>query len=203
MFSTLRTIAGISFFILLVALLFCFKTILNLQEEVERQTENLSQITKVSKNLMYQQNLTTEELKEYIEYKDKNLQESLTKEKIRLNRILNIVSVWQHTKDTLVREFRVDTVLVAIKDNKPYEQVFVDTSSCFKIKGSILYNNNTLSLKIKEKEYNNKINGVLYTQRKEWEFLGFKTRFLGKKEITAKVFDPCGNSQILQIHKSK
>ena len=47
------------------------------------------------------------------------------------------------------------------------------------------------------------MDAVAFWERRQWNFLGIKTRFLGKKEMTAKIFDDCGNSTVVQIKKQE
>ena len=56
---------------------------------------------------------------------------------------------------------------------------------------------------IKDRQFKNKMDAVAFWERRQWNFLGIKTRFLGKKEMTAKIFDDCGNSTVVQIKKQE
>ncbi|MNL86767.1 hypothetical protein D3C87_2156190 [compost metagenome] len=56
---------------------------------------------------------------------------------------------------------------------------------------------------VDDRQFHNKSDAVAYWERREWNFLGFKTRFLGKKQFTAKVFDECGESRTMKIEKKK
>jgi hypothetical protein len=71
------------------------------------------------------------------------------------------------------------------------------------IKGSVNFDGNNLKVVITDREFKNKSNGVVYWERRQWNLLGFKTRFLGKKQFTSKVLDECGESKILQIEKKE
>lgn len=171
------------------------------KEEVKRLSENVSQANKSEATGYLNQSLNTKEMKEYFQYKDSVMYKKLADERIRIDRILKYVSNVHKYRDTINRTTVIDTVLIAIKNNQYAYQDFTDSTECLKIKGAVIYDKEKLSVRILDRQYNNTTNAVVYSQRKQWSFLGIKTRFLGKKEFTAKIFDNCGETKIINIEK--
>lgn len=151
--------------------------------ENKLQTENVNQLRKADSLRFTTQILTQSEIKDYLEYQNKELKSQLERAGIKTNRIEKIVNSNYYYQDTTKRTFTGN---------------FIDSTKCLIIKGKI-DNNGTVS--ITNREFKNKTSAVAFWERKEWSFLGIKSRFLGKKQMTAKVIDECGNSQIISINK--
>jgi hypothetical protein len=150
-----------------------------------RQTENNSQLRKADSLRFTSQILNAKELNDYLEYQNSDLKNNLAKDGIKTNRIKEIINTNFIYKDTTYREFKGK---------------FIDSTKCLTIKG-IVNPNGTVS--ITDRQFNNKMNAVAYWERRQWNFLGMKTRFLGKKQMTAKVFDGCGETKIVKIEKKE
>lgn len=163
------------------------------KKENALQKENASQLRKADSLRFTTQILTPEEIQEYLDFQNKELKKYLEDNEIKTNRIETIVSQKIIYRDSIVKEY----LTLDKKLN------FIDSTKCLIIKGVASFKNDTLSVKIQNREFKNKSDAVAYWQRRQWNFLGFKTRFLGKKEFTAIQFDECGQSQILKIEKKK
>ena len=151
-----------------------------------RQTENMRQV-RMSDSLRFSsQIVNSNELKDYLQYQNSDLLNNLSKEGVKTNRIKEIVSTNYVYRDTIYQVH---------KENK-----FTDSTKCLTIKGTI---NTDGSVSITDRKFNNKTDAVAYWERKQWSFLGIKSRFLGRKQMTAKVFNECGESQIIKIEKKE
>jgi hypothetical protein len=171
--------------------------------ENKRQSENMHQ-TRIADSLRFSsQNLTADEIKEYLQYQNSELKNKLAKEGIKLNRIESIVSANYRYRDTIKRETDITGLVEAIKNSIPNNQPWSDTTKCQTIKGIVSFDGQKLKVVVNDREFKNKSDAVAYWERKQWKFLGIKTRFLGKKQFTSKVFDECGQSQILKIEKKE
>jgi hypothetical protein len=168
-----------------------------------RQTENNSQQRKYDSLRFTSQSLTKDEIKEYLQYQNPDLQKKLENSNIKLNRIESIVSNIYKFKDTAKQETDVTGLVAAIKNSIPKSQSWTDSTKCLTTKGTVSFDGQKLKVIVSDREFKNKSDGVAYWQRKEWKLLGIKTRFLGKKEFTAKQFDECGESKIMKIEKKK
>lgn len=154
--------------------------------ENKRQYENNRQ-TRISDSLRFSsQILTANEIKEHLQYQNSELKNKLLKDGIKPDRIKEIVSTKYFYRDSIQKKY--------------YKGHFIDSTKCLVIKGQIDTNG---TVTITNREFKNKTDAVAYWQRREWKFLGLKTRFLGKKEMTAKVYDECGLSQIIKIEKKE
>jgi flagellar basal body-associated protein FliL len=194
---TILIIAGI------IAAVWFYKDYQHQVSENKRQSENMHQL-RIADSLRFStQNLTSDEIKEYLEYQNSDLKNKLAKEGIKLNRIESIVSQTFKYRDTTKKETDLSGIVEAIKNNIPTSQEVIDTTRCMTTKGIISFENNKLKWTVLDRQFNNKSDAVAYWERRQWNFLGIKTRFLGKKRFTSKVFDECGESQIMRIEKKE
>ena len=168
-----------------------------------RQTENNSQQRKYDSLRFTSQSLTKDEIKEYLQYQNPDLQKKLENSNIKLNRIESIVSNLYKYKDTTKKETDVTGLVEAIKNSIPKSQSWTDSTKCLTTKGTVSFDGQKLKVIVNDREFQNKSDAVAYWQRKEWKLFGLKTRFLGKKEFTAKQFDECGESKTMKIEKKK
>ena len=168
-----------------------------------RQTENSSQLRKYDSLRFTSQSLTKDEIKEYLQYQNPDLKKKLENSNIKLNRIESIVSNFYKYKDTSTQESDVSGLISAIKSSIPKSQSWTDSTKCLTTKGTVSFDGQKLKVIVNDREFKNKSDGVAYWQRKEWSLFGIKTRFLGKKEFTAKQFDECGESKTMKIEKKQ
>lgn len=152
--------------------------------ENQRLSENAESLRKADSLRFSTQILNAKELKQYFEYENADLKNKLAKAGIKADRVKEIVTVKYNYKDTLIKKYPIGA--------------FVDSSKCLVIRGYV----DSSGVVIKDRQFKNKMDAVAYWQRRQWSFLGIKTRFLGKKEMTAKVFDECGESKVIKIEKA-
>jgi hypothetical protein len=153
--------------------------------ENERLSSNAEQLRKADSLRFSTQILSANELKQHFEYENTDLKNKLAEAGIKTDRIKEIVTVKYNYKDTLIKKYPVGP--------------FVDSSKCLVIRGYV----DSSGVIIQNRQFKNKMDAVAYWQRREWKFLGIKTRWLGRKEMTAKVFDECGESRVIRIEKQK
>lgn len=171
--------------------------------EAKRNAENLRQQYTADTTGMSTLRLRNNELEDYLKYKDPELLKTLEKSNVRLSRIESIVSTTLAYRDTVSRSYDFSGLVKAIKASTPASQSFVDSTGCMIITGKMSAEGDSLKMRITDRQFKNKSDGVVYWQRRQWKFLGIKTRILGKKEYTSKAFDECGESKILRIEKQK
>jgi len=189
--------------VVVIAITWLFINWQHQKEENIRQTENANQLRKSDSLRLTSQILTTQEMKDYLEYQNKDLQSKLKQSGIKESRLESITSNNYYYKDTTRQSTDVSKLINSIRLGNADEQSFIDTTKCQTIKGKITYSGKDLKVEINSREFKNKTDAVIYQERKQWKFLGIKTRFLGKKQLTAKVFDDCGESKIIKIEKKK
>ena len=199
----IKNIKAIGVVLLVVAVVWFYKDYQHQKSENQRQTENVSQLRKADSLRFTSQNLTLSEIKDYLEYQNQDLKNKLANEGIKLNRIQSLVSSNYYYRDTTSRETDVTGLVEAIKNSIPKTQSWTDTTECMTTKGTVSFDGQKLKVTVNDREFKNKSDGVAYWQRRQWNFLGIKTRFLGKKEFTATQFDECGESRVMRIEKKE
>lgn len=173
------------------------------KEENKRQSENMHQ-TRISDSLRFSsQILTATEIKEHLQYQNSELKNKLLKDGIKLNRIESIVSTNYRYRDTVKKETDITGLVDAIKNSIPKSQDWIDTTKCQTTKGKVSFDGQKLKVEVTEREFDNKSDAVAYWERNQWSFFGIKTRFLGKKQFTAKMYDECGESKTIKIEKKE
>lgn len=168
-----------------------------------RQTENASQLRKADSLRFTSQILTSQEMQDYLKYSNPDLEKKLLADKIKLGRIESIVAQTLKYRDTSKVILDVSAILESINKKIPAKTPFIDTTKCQTNKGYVEYVNDSLKVVFTEKTFNNKTDAVAYWERRQWKFLGLKTRFLGKKQFTAVNYSDCGESKVMKIEKKK
>lgn len=199
----LKNIQIVGFVLLVSAVVWLYKDKEFYKSENLRQTDNASWSRKYDSLRFSNQVLTSEEIEEYLNYNDPELKKKIDAANIKINRIESLVSQTLKYRDTLKRESDVSSLVNAIKNSIPKEQSWSDTTKCMTIKGVASFDGQKLKVVVSDREFKNKSDVVAYWERRQWNFLGIKTRLFGKKVFTAKVFDDCGESQMIKIEKKK
>jgi len=199
----LKNIKLIGIGILIIVAVWFYKDYQFQKMENHRQTENSTQQRKADSLRFTSQILTVNEIKDYLQYENSDLKNKLSDAGIKESRIESIVSNAYRYKNTDKQETDVTGIVDAIKNSIPKEQSWTDSTKCLKVNGTVAFDGQKLKVIVNDREFKNKSDGVAYWQRREWKFLGIKTRFLGKKEFTAIQFDECGESKTMKIEKKK
>ncbi|MBP1222673.1 hypothetical protein [Flavobacterium sp. 1355] len=171
--------------------------------ENQRQTENASQQRKADSLRFSSQILSERELKDYLQYQNSDLKMKLENAGIKESRIQSIISQTLKYRDTTKRETDISGLIDAIKNSVPKQQRWIDSSKCLTNSGLALYDGTTLKIIVDDRQFNNKSDAVAYWERRQWKFLGIKTRLLGRKEYTSQSFDECGESRTIKIEKKE
>lgn len=198
---TLQNIKTILIVALIGAAIWFFKDWQFQRAENARQTENNRQL-RIADSLKYtSQILNKAELADYLTYQNKDLKTNLEKNNIKLNRIESILSQTFRYQDDTLRASDISNIVAAVRNNIPAKQPFSDSTKCLQVDGFVSYENDSMKVNITNRTFQNKYDAVAFWERRQWSFLGIKTRFLGKKQMTAKVFDQCGNTITTEIKK--
>lgn len=198
-----KNIKLIGIILLVVAAVWFYKDYTFQIKENKRQAENASQLRKADSTKFASQLLSKEEINEYLQYDNSDLKKKLDNAGIKANRIESIISQTLKYRDTIKRESDVSGLVDAIKNSIPKEQAWIDTAKCMIVKGTVTFDGQKLKVVVNDREFNNKSDAVAYWERRQWNFLGIKTRLFGKKQFTSKVFDECGESRTMKIEKKK
>ncbi|UYW02132.1 hypothetical protein K5I29_04320 [Flavobacterium agricola] len=195
----IRLIIIVGIFALIASLTYTCKRLEKSQAEVSRLSENAKQKLHADSLKFSSEILKRAEFEEYLEYQNKELKRLLAKEKINTRKVERVIITETEYIDRDTSIVNLDSIKKSILANLPTKQNFELIDSCSTIKGHVGFDGTVLDLKITEKQFNNKIDVVLYKQRRQWKFLGIKTRLFGKREVTARVFDQCGQSSTQEI----
>ena len=200
----IKNIRTISIIILIVLCVWFYKDYMYQRSENIRQTENNRQ-SQIADSIKFTNRIyDLSEIKTYLEYQNNDLNKRLIQDKINIRKIESIVSSNYNYRDTIINKIDVSNLLKSIKSNIPNRTPFIDTTKCLTNKGYIEYQNDSLRVVFTEKEFNNKSDNVAYWERKPWLTIGkLKIRIFGKKEITAKVYNQCGESKTIRIERKK
>ena len=174
--------------LLLLAVYLFYSELQSEKADNKRLATNLKQIQNQNASNL---TLTRAEFDDFLQ-NNKVIAEQIKSLKIKENRIEKVTHVKTVYRDTTRYKKELDSLLSAIASNKDLSEQIIDTTGCVKVKGEIAYKNGKLNIEIKEKSYSDEATQVMYWQRREWKFLGIKTRFLGKKEYDAKTTSTCG-----------
>ena len=171
--------------------------------ENKRQTENFRQLQQQDSMRYSQMVLTKKELENYLENNNKELLTFLDQNKIDTKKIERIISQKLNYTDTRTNTVNLQPVLDAIKEQKNARIAVTDSTKCMVIKGFVVFKNDTLKLDITDREFKNSSEVVSYYERRQWKFLGIKTRLFGKKQLTVIIKDDCGRSETVIIDLKK
>lgn len=189
--------------LLLVSVVWLYKNWEFQKAENIRQTENNRQL-RMADSLNYSNQVLNErEMREFFEYERKDLKKLLQESNIRESRIQSLWSNQYRYKNDSVKSHDVSQLVPAIKENRPITVPFSDSDKCLTIKGTVSFKNDSLKVNITERDFKNTTDNIVYWERRQWKIFGIKTRFLGKKQFTAKNFDQCGESNIIRIEKKQ
>lgn len=172
-------------------------------KENTRQTENNRQI-RLSDSLKYAEvTLNKKEIIEELNYNNKSLLNKLEESNIKLNRIQKIVTQKQTYIDTAKSEIKITGLVKAIAEGIPVSFPVLDSTQCWLMKGIIIFDGKEVELKITDRQFKNVTDLVTFWERREWSFLGIKTRLFGKRQVTVKVYNTCGETETYVIQNKK
>jgi hypothetical protein len=184
-----------------MAAIWLYKDYQHQKQEVQRLQQNNVALLKKDSLRFAEQTYTKAELKQYLEYNRQDLEQYLKEQKIALRNVQKIITHQLNFRDTTLVVTDLQPILNAINNKTPLTVPVTDISECLTIKGNIQYTNDSLSLQITDREFNNTSDIIQHTQRKEWKFLFIKSRFLGKRYTEVTIKDKCGTSQTFIINK--
>lgn len=185
----------------IVAAVIFYKDYQHQRHENQRQSENISQLRKLDSFKFASQTYNQQEIDEYLQFMRKDLQDFLKENRIKTNRIEQIITQKLNYLDTIDRSTDLQPVLDAIKQQRNIRVPVIDSTDCLIVKGYVVFENDTLSLDITDRQFTNKTDVVSYWERQQWKFLGIKTRLFGRKVATVIIKDACGKTQTFVIDK--
>ena len=183
----------------IVAAVWFFKDYQYQKEENIRQTENNRMLRRADSLKYSEQTLTTKEIIDHLEYNNTGLKKKIDEANIKMRRIERIITQELAYRDTTRNDININGIIRAIKENRRLEVPVVDSTECLIIRGSVLYDNNQITLNIKDRKFKNVSDVVTFWERKKG-FLGIRW---GRKQVTVKVFNSCGETITKVVEKRK
>lgn len=198
--NNLKTIAIV---VGIIAAVWFYKDYKFQKSENKRQSENISNIRKMDSFRYASQTYNKKELDEYLEYSRKDLQKFLEDQKIATKKIERIITQKLKYQDNQERSVNLQPVLDAIKNQQNIKIPVIDSTACMIIKGWVIFEGDSLSLKVTDRQFKNRSDIVTYWERNQWKLLGIKTRLFGRKKATVVIKDDCGRTETFMIDKKK
>jgi hypothetical protein len=187
--------------LLSIILFWSYKEIQSQTAEKLRYKNNMLELHNGQQSGYTHQNLTVDELKNYIHINNKNLVDSIVKNHIRLNRVQKIYGNKTIYSDLNNRAINIDSFKNFLIKNPSVnrEQVFVDSSKCLVIRGKIISDSTGARIEIDDRKYKGESYAIIYWERKPWTFLGIRSRIFGTKQFTSKTFSECGDVKSTEL----
>lgn len=173
------------------------------KSENKRQSENIEQLRAYDSLRYASQTYTKQELDNYLDLNRQDLKEFLEENKIRTRRIEKIITQRLEYIDNQTRSTDLQPILDAIKADRDIAIPVKDSTKCLVVEGWVKFENDSLKLDLDSRRFQNKSDVVSYWERKQWSFLGIKTRLFGRKKATVIIKDECGRSETFVIDKKK
>lgn len=200
---TLHNLKTVAILLLIGAAIWFYKDYEYQKAENKRQSENIASIRRSDSLRFASQTYTKKELDEYLEFTRKDLQKFLTENRIRTNRIEQIITQKLEYLDNETRSTDLQPILEAIQAKRDIAIPIKDSTKCLVVEGWVKFENDSLKLDLDSRKFKNKSDVVSYWERNEWKFLGIKTRLFGRKTATVIIKDECGRSETFVIDKKK
>lgn len=183
-----------------VAAVWFFKDYQHQKAENIRQSENMRQI-RMRDSLKYAQvTLDKVEILDELKYTRADLTQKLKDADIKIARIQRIVSTKQTYEDTAKVRTELKGLALAVSQGTPMTLPVIDSTDCWFMQGVIEFDGEEIFFDLLERRFKNATDVVTYWERNQWSFLGlFKTRLFGKKQVTVKIFNTCGETETYVI----
>ncbi|MDA0175874.1 hypothetical protein OOZ35_00345 [Mesoflavibacter profundi] len=198
---TLNNIKSVIITLVIIFAVWYYKDAEKAKADLKVQQSNSEMIRKYDSLRFASVTYSESELKEYLEYQRKDLQDFLQQNDVKLRRIQQIITQQLKYQDTVSRNVNLQPILDAINKNQNIKVPVVDSTRCMIIKGYVAFENDTLSLNITDRKFKNRSDVISYWERNQWRFLGIKTRLFGRKKATVIIKDDCGNTETFVIDK--
>lgn len=142
---------------------------------------------------------TNAEMEDYID-SNKDLNDLLEQQNIKLKRANNIIYQKQKYIDNLERSTDVSNLVESIRNNVSAKTKWSDSTACLVVRGNVEYKNDSLAVNVTERQFDNKIaivGGWERNQKNLW------TRWFGRKKAVVTATSKCGESETVIIEKQK
>jgi len=142
---------------------------------------------------------TTEEMEDYID-SNEELNEMLDEQKVKVRKLQSLVYQKQTYIDNMTRSTDVSGLINDIKKGISSSAKWKDSTECLLLRGDVTYKDDSLSVNVNERKFDNTI---LITGSWKRNPKNFFSRIFGRKIATAKATSKCGESETIIIDKQK
>lgn len=142
--------------------------------------------------------LTYREFKDQATAKEDSLLKELSIKPKQVERIVYIENEYTNT-DTTEIDFIITGDEVVDIPERPKTLKFISRIDCIQIEGMVTTKDPRTSLSVTSIQYNNSFSYVAYWERRQWKFLGIKSKLFGKKQGELKISSACGKSTVKEI----
>ncbi len=173
------------------------------KKDNERNQNNYIEALQENVDIVTTLNLDKQQFEKTINLRFDTLVSQLDSANIQLKKVQRVVVQKFYYKDTTQNKMDLQPIVEAIHKSVKLSVPFIDKTPCLIVRGLLMYNGQSLSLNIQEREFKSINEVVSHIERNQWNLLFFKTRLFGKKEIKVTVFNQCGESKTIIINKTK
>lgn len=142
---------------------------------------------------------TNRELKSFVD-SNKELRKIVKSKNIKIKNLENVILQKQTYVDTTVRTKYIEKIVYGVRNDVKTVVEWEDSSECLLIKGNVVYEADSLSVNIYEREYTNNMSIIGVLERPQRNIL---TRWFGKKTAKVTVTSSCGDTETVIIDKVK
>lgn len=137
------------------------------------------------------------EIKEYVKT-NKKLEEMLDKQDISIRKLNKIIYQKQRYIDNIPKKTDVSEIVEKIREDIPVIAKWQDSTECLVIKGNVEYKNDSLSVNVNSREFNN---DILITSSWERNQRNIWTKWFGRKKPKVTATSTCGDSKTVVIER--
>lgn len=142
---------------------------------------------------------TKKALQDYVN-KNESLREILNRERIKTKNIKQVITQQSQYIDSLQRSTNVSPLIENIKQNIPGKQLWTDVSKCLTITGDVAFVNDSLTVNVNNRKFNDTTTVVAHTVRRKWSVFGlFNTRIFGRRIIKVTTNNNCGDTKTVIV----
>ncbi|MFC4219009.1 hypothetical protein [Flagellimonas marina] len=180
-------------------------------EDNARKDSNILTLTAEKAEILQEYTASTREWRGIMDHVLPGFGQKLDSANIKIKNIERIYSQRTTYLDTTKRTTGLDTILgviqMGVKTTGPIpvvEAPIVDKGPCHIIRGHVGYDGKKLWLDITERKFTTINEVVTHIIRRQWKILGLiPTRLFGKRELAVTVFNSCGETETVIMHKYK
>ncbi len=187
----------IGVFVLVVGVVWYYKDAEQAKRDRDRVEENATQERKFDSVKYSEIILTKDEFIEEMEYNNKTLTERLDREGINIRRIEKLIQTQSLYRDTVNRSYILNTLLSAIKQNKPAKERVIDSTDCHVVRAVIHFDGDDLKLDVNSIELTNTQEIVVHREKVGWKIW----KWLQKRKVSVSVFDNCNEKSTTRMVK--